>query len=145
LDIFAPSRVIMPWVKSALKGSLRLHQVEVRQRLHEEARVHQVQDRVLDAADVLIDRHPAVEDLRVPGGVVVAGVRVAQVVPGGVDERVHRVRLAPGRAAADRARGVDPVSADASGERPCGAKSSMSGSSTGRSASGTGTMPCSSQ
>ena len=36
-------------------------------------------------------------------------------------------------------------SAAASGERPCGAKSSMSGSSTGRSASGTGTIPCSSQ
>ena len=36
-------------------------------------------------------------------------------------------------------------SAEASGERPCGAKSSTSGSGTGRSSSGTGTMPCVSQ
>ena len=36
-------------------------------------------------------------------------------------------------------------SAAASGERPCGAKSSTSGSRTGRSSSGTGTMPCVSQ
>jgi hypothetical protein len=36
-------------------------------------------------------------------------------------------------------------SAAASGERPCGAYSSTSGSSTGRSDSGTGTMPQPSQ
>ena len=40
------------------EGLLEVEVAEVRERLGEEARVHQVQDRVLDPADVLIDRHP---------------------------------------------------------------------------------------
>ena len=64
LDIFAPSRVIMPCVKSALERLLHAEQAHVRERLDEEARVHQVQDRVLDAADVLVDRHPVGEHRR---------------------------------------------------------------------------------
>ena len=71
LDIFAPSRVIIPWVKSAANGSWNDEVAEVRERLDEEARVHQVEDRVLDAADVLVDRHPALEHRRVPRGLVV--------------------------------------------------------------------------
>ena len=59
LDIFAPSRVTIPWVNRRVEGLLDVEQLQVRQRLDEEARVHQVQDRVLDAADVLVDRHPA--------------------------------------------------------------------------------------
>ena len=50
---------------------LHVEVAEVGQRLREEARVHQVQDRVLDAADVLVDRHPAVDDPGVPGRRVV--------------------------------------------------------------------------
>ena len=88
---------------------LDVEQPHVRQRLHEEARVHQVQDRVLDAADVLVDRHPAREHRRVPRRLVVARVAVAQEVPGRVDERVHRVRLALRVAAARRALDPHPV------------------------------------
>ena len=108
-DIFAPSRVIMPWVKSAAKGSWKDEVPEVRERLDEEARVEQVQDRVLDAADVLVDRHPARNGVAPPRLLVVGGVAVAQEVPGGVDEGVHRVGLAARRPAADRAGRGDPV------------------------------------
>ena len=45
----------------------------------------------------------------VPRGLVVQRVAVAQEVPGRVDERVHRVRLALRRPAARRAGDVDPV------------------------------------
>ena len=45
---------------------LHVQVAEIRERLREEARVHQVQDRVLDAADVLVDRHPVVDDRRDP-------------------------------------------------------------------------------
>ena len=79
---------------------LRFEQVHVVQRLDEEARVHQVQDRVLDPADVLVDRHPVVGDLSRPRLLVIAVVQVAEEVPGGIDEGVHRVRLATGLAAA---------------------------------------------
>ena len=108
-DIFAPSRVIIPWAKRLANGSWTSSVAEVGQRLGEEARVHQVQDRVLDAADVLVDRQPVVGGGAVPGGLVVARVEVADEVPGGVDEGVHRVGLAAGRAAAARALGRDPV------------------------------------
>ena len=88
---------------------LRVHQPHVRQRLHEEARVHEVQDRVLHPADVLVHRGPAREHGRVPRRLVVVRVAVAQEVPRGVDERVHRVRLAQRGLAAARARRVDPL------------------------------------
>ena len=64
---------------------------------------------MLDAADVLVDGHPARHDALVPCGAVVASVAVAQEVPGRVDEGVHRVRLAPRRPSAARALGVDPL------------------------------------
>ena len=142
LDIFAPSLVIMPWVKRRANGSWTSRWPRSDERLAEEARVHQVQDRVLDAADVLVDGHPRADDRGVPRGVVVGGVAVAQEVPGRVDEGVHRVGLAPGGAAAGRAGGVDPVLGG--GERragPWACSRSTSGSTTGSSSSGTGTMP----
>ena len=57
----------MPWVNSRANGSRRSvgRDAEVGQRLGEEAGVHQVEDGVLDAADVLVDRHPPLD--RRPG------------------------------------------------------------------------------
>ena len=75
--------------------------------LHEEARIEQVQDRVLDAADVLVDRHPVVNLGLVEGQRLVVGVGVAQEVPRRIDEGIHGVGFATGRLAAARARGVD--------------------------------------
>ena len=76
-------------------------------RPREEARIEQVQDRMLDAADILVDVHPVV------------GIRhhrrrrrprrgEAREVPGRVDEGVHRVGLAPRRPAALRAGRLRP-------------------------------------
>ena len=77
--------------------------------MREEARVDQVQNRVLDAADVVVDRAP-VRDLRGSNGAwSLSRVGVAVEVPRRIDERVHRVGLAAGRAAALRARGVDEL------------------------------------
>ncbi len=81
-------------------------------RAGEEARVEQVQDRVLDAADVLVDVHPVV-------GLGQAGRRrgvrrgEAGEVPGRVDEGVHGVGLAPGGAAAGAGRWLRPRSGGA--------------------------------
>src|SRR3712207_6854338 len=46
------------------------------QRLAEEPRVEQVEDRVLDAADVLVDGHPAVDRRAVPRRALVRRVAV---------------------------------------------------------------------
>ncbi len=95
--------------EQALEGLLEADQPGVVEHLREEARVEQVQDRVLDAADVLVDGQPAVDIAPLPGVVGVVRVDVADVVPGRAHERVHRVRLALRGPAALRARHVDPV------------------------------------
>ena len=99
---------------------LEVEQLHVRERLDEEARVQQVQDRVLDPADVLIDGHPLAQYLAVPRRRVVVGVAVAQVVPARVDEGVHRVGLAPAGPAAGGAGGVDPVLGGGQRRAPAG-------------------------
>ena len=61
----------------------------------EEARIEQMQDRVLDAADVLVDRQPVVGDRGVGRRRLVGRIGEADEIPGRIDERVHRVGLAP--------------------------------------------------
>ena len=82
---------------------------QVVHRLDEEARVEQVAGRVVDAADVLRDGQPVVDDGAVERRLVVVRVDVAQEVPGRVDEGVHRVRLAPPLLAAARAGDAHPL------------------------------------
>ena len=83
-------------------GERGLVDAEVAGRHHrasEEARIEQVQDRVLDAADVLVDGQPAIGH-----GALGWRLRVrcgeAGEVPGRVDEGVHGVGFALGRLAA---------------------------------------------
>ena len=79
-----------------------LHQTQILHHARPEARVQQVQNRVLDAADVLIDRHPVVHPL-IDHRLVVARTGETHEVPRRIDERIHRVRLAPCIATAGRA------------------------------------------
>ena len=97
LDIFEPSSSTMPWLSRLVNGSVKLDEAHVEQHLGDEARVQQVQDGVLDAADVRVDGSPLVR----PRGVEKASVGVvrgeeAQEVPRAVDEGVHRVGVAQG-------------------------------------------------
>ena len=55
-----------PLREEAQERLAEAEQPQVVQHLHEEARVEQVQDGVLDAADVLVDGQPVVGDLPVP-------------------------------------------------------------------------------
>jgi hypothetical protein len=84
-----------------------LHEAQVAHHLGPEARVQQVQDGVLDAADVLVHRHPVVVRASTIAGR--CRVAVAHEVPGRIDEGVHRVGLAPRRLAALRAGDVQEV------------------------------------
>ena len=86
-----------------------MHQPHVAHHLGPEARVEQVQDRVLDAADVLVHRHPVIvaridHRRRIRRG-------VAHVVPRRIDENVHGVGLALCRRAALWTGAVDEVGA----------------------------------
>ena len=67
-----------------------------------------MQNRVLNAANILIHRHPVVADRRVEGGGFVLGIGVAHEVPRRTHESVHGVCFALGGLAAGGAGHVDP-------------------------------------
>jgi hypothetical protein len=48
----------MPCEKEPLDRLAMIHQADIAHHLAEKTRVHQVQDGVLDSADVLVDRKP---------------------------------------------------------------------------------------
>ena len=85
----------------------QLHMTGHAHRAGEEARIEQMQNRVLDAADILVDRQPVID-----GGARhrLIGARAAEAreIPRGVDEGVERIGLARCRLPARRARHVFP-------------------------------------
>ena len=87
--------------QQALEGLVAIDQAHVAHHLGPEARIQQVQDGVLDTADVLVHRHPVV-GARIDHGGVVLRTGVAHEVPGTVHEGVHGVGLAARRLAALR-------------------------------------------
>ncbi len=74
-----------------------------------EACVEQVKHGVLGPAHVEVHRHPVLLLRRIPGGLVVLGIQVAEVVPARAGPLWHGVRLAPGRLAGLRVGGVHPL------------------------------------
>ena len=98
-----------PLIHQTDERLIEVHEAEVAHGLDEKAGVQQVHDSVLDAARVLIYRVPLSGGDRVERPIVVAWTGVPQEVPRGVNESVHRVRLALGRATALRAGRVDEV------------------------------------
>ena len=91
------------------EGLVNTQQAQVTQRLGKEAAVEQVQNGMLDAADVVIDGHPTVCRLAGEGQLGVVRIGIAQVIPAGACEGVHGIGLALSRAAADRAGGLVEV------------------------------------
>ena len=96
----------MPCVSSSRERLRQLDESQIAHRAGPEPRIQQVQDRVLDAADVLIDRQP-VPDPLIDRGRALVGTREAQEIPRRIDEGIHGVGLAPRRATASRARRID--------------------------------------
>ena len=82
-------------------------QPEVPQDLGEEPRVDEVEDGVLDAADVEVDGQPELGGLGPEGQRRLARRAIPEEVPRRIDEGVHRVRLPAGRAVALRAGRLD--------------------------------------
>src|SRR5205085_236201 len=66
----------------------------------EETAIEQMQDRMLDAADVLVDGQPAIHLRTIGWGSLDPWIRKPREIPRRVDERIHRVGLPPGRAIA---------------------------------------------
>ena len=77
-------------------------------RAGEEAAVEQMQDRVLDAADILIDRHPGIDHRAIGRRGRDPRIGEALEIPRRVDERVHGVGLAHAARAALRTLDVLP-------------------------------------
>ena len=72
----------------------------VEQRAGEEARIEEMQDRVLDAADVLVDRQPILDGLPVERRCRPFGRAESREIPGGFEEGVEGVGVAPRRLSA---------------------------------------------
>src|SRR5215207_3579928 len=101
LDIFAPSRVIMPCVNRALNGSWISSRPMSVSAL--------TKKRAYSRCRIACSTPPMYWSTGSQRRAVVAGVRVAQEVPRRIDEGVHRVRLAPRVATAAGAGDVQPV------------------------------------
>ena len=71
----------MPWVKRPLNGSFMIQSADFLHRPGEETGIKQVQDRVFDAADILVDRQPAIGRLRL-GRLVAIRCGEASKIPG---------------------------------------------------------------
>ncbi|KAG1540845.1 hypothetical protein G6F50_014305 [Rhizopus delemar] len=112
LDIFSVPPTTTGWpsaIRVAPQVARRFVAVDhprVAQQLVVEAEIHQVQDRVLDAADVLVDRQPVVAAL--VDGITRTRRSVAGVVPARLHEGVEGIGFALGRTAALRAGGLAP-------------------------------------
>ena len=72
-DIFVPPSCTQPWWKTLANGSRKPTQTHLVHDLHEEARVQEVPGGVVDAADVLVDGSPVVDDAPVERRGVVCG------------------------------------------------------------------------
>ena len=79
-----------------------LDQTQVAHHFAPEARVQQVQNRMRNSADVLVDRKPVTHFCRVERRFVVVGVAVAVEIPRRVDERIHGVCFTTRRTTAFR-------------------------------------------
>ena len=91
----------------ACEGLVPLQIPGVAKRAHEETGIEKMQNRMLDAADILVDRHPvgrrlARESLRM------MRVGKSQEIPRALEEGVEGVLLADGVAAACRATDMLP-------------------------------------
>ena len=104
-----PSLPHPPLVEEPGKRLSEPDQAELVHDLDEEAGIEQVPGRVIDSADVLVDRHPVVDDRAVERRLIVVRVAVTQEVPGRVDERVHRVGFTAANRPATRARYEQPL------------------------------------
>jgi hypothetical protein len=83
-----------------------VQQARIAHQLVEEPGVQQMQDRVFDAADVLVDRHPVARPV-IQHAVLLVGAGVACEIPGGFEEGVEGIGLALRPGAAGRAGGID--------------------------------------
>ena len=95
--------------EEACKRLVERNEADVAEHAREEPRIQQVQNRVLDASDIEIDRHPVRGRLLAERQLAIFRIGEAEEVPRGVDERVHRVGLAPGGTAALRTFDVDEL------------------------------------
>ena len=105
-DVFAGFRVFVghplhhPLRQQTLEGLIKPQQTPIPQGLGEEARIEQMQNRVLDPAHVLIHRQPAVHGRTAEGQGGVVGIAIAQEIPARTHEGIHGVRFPPGLLAA---------------------------------------------
>jgi hypothetical protein len=129
----------MPWVNRLANGSLNFTNRPFLEEPRPESRVQQVQDRVLDAADVLIDRQPILDPRIQHGLVVVAQAKRRKYQ----DEstKVSMVSVSRRAAAPHFGHFTARKRSSLSSGLPLPSGTRSTGSTTGSCSSGTGTVP----
>src|SRR5690242_8581157 len=96
-------------MEEAQEWLIEVQMAHIVQSLDEEARVQQMQNGMLDAADILIDRLPQLHHFWTPRLLTVMWIGIAQVIPGRADEGIHRVGFTGSRTAADGTGGIQKL------------------------------------
>ena len=86
---------------------IKVYEASIMEHLGEETGVQEMQDSMLDTADVLVNRCPVVDFILGKGSLIIFRVGVAQVIPGGADKGVHGIRFALGIGTTLRTLAVD--------------------------------------
>src|SRR6266700_4895124 len=92
--------------KEAYYGLVVMDHPNVTHELGPEARINEMENGMLHAADVLVNGKPVVDRGGIERTVCKLRVGIAVKVPGRIDERVHGIGLTPRRAAAPGARDI---------------------------------------
>src|SRR3989442_1255161 len=92
--------------KESRRGLAVLNQSKIAHYLAPETGVHQVQNGVRNAADVLVDRKPIVNFCRIVWRVRVVRIAIAIKIPRGINKGVHGVSFAARRTSTFRACGI---------------------------------------
>src|SRR6267378_1220920 len=80
-----------------------LHQSQVPHHLAPEPRIQQVQNRMRDPANILVNRKPVRRLRRIKRSLIIVGIAVPVEIPRRIHKRIHRVRFTPSRPSALRA------------------------------------------
>ena len=95
--------------QEALERLLNFYQALIKKKFGEKTGIKQMQHGMLYTPDILVNRQPVINLLFTERSLLLARIRIAQIVPGRTKESIHGIRFPPGRAPALRAAGLHKI------------------------------------
>ena len=76
------------------KRFVKIEIPHIAESLSEEAGIEQMHTSMFCTADIFIHWQQLVDNFRIPGHLCIFIIRISEIVPGGADKRIHRIRIA---------------------------------------------------